>query len=155
MSKLPTLPGYVPPSAPIATLRGGAGRQTAAQINKAATEPQKRTATVAASGALLPITYGRDNVPGLIFAKGTISTDMVLGVLWGLGEIDAIEKSYINDVDASTISGVTITNYLGTSTQTADATLTSAIAGYNDTLTFAGKLATDRKSVRVGKECRL
>lgn len=90
----------------------------------------------------MPITYGRDNVPGLIFAKGLISTDLVLGVIWSIGEIDAIEKVYINDVDASTISGVTITNYLGTSTQTADATLTSAIAGYADTLTFAGKLRT-------------
>lgn len=139
MSKLPTLPGYV---APIAALRGGAGRKTAAQINKAATPPQQRTATVAASGALLPITYGRDNVPGLIFAKGLIGTDLVLGAIWSIGEIDAIEKVYINDVDASTISGVTITNYLGTSTQTADATLSSAIAGYNDTLTFAGKLRT-------------
>jgi len=139
VSNLPTLPGYV---APISALRGGAGRKTATQINKAATSPQQRTATVAASGALLPITYGRDNVPGLIFAKGLISTDLVLGVIWSIGEIDAIEKVYINDVDASTISGVTITNYLGTSTQTADATLTSAISGYADTLTFAGKLRT-------------
>lgn len=137
MSKLPTLPGYVSP--PITSLRGGAARKSASELNKLATDKTTRTATVAASGALLPITYGRDNVPGLIFAQGKISTDLVLGVIWSIGEIDAIEKVYINDVDASTISGVTITNYLGTSTQTADATLTSAIAGYTDTLTFAGR----------------
>lgn len=139
MSKLPTLPGYIAPAPPIASLRGGAARKSASELNKLATEKTTRTATVAASGALLPITYGRDNVPGLIFAQGKISTDLVLGVIWSIGEIDAIEKVYINDVDASTISGVTITNYLGTSTQTADATLTSAIAGYTDTLTFAGR----------------
>lgn len=139
MSKLPTLPGYIAPAPPIASLRGGAARKSANELNKLATDKTTRTATVAASGALLPITYGRDNVPGLIFAQGKISTDLVLGVIWSIGEIDAIEKVYINDVDASTISGVTITNYLGTSTQTADATLTSAIAGYTDTLTFAGR----------------
>lgn len=134
--KLPVFPGYV---APIRAAAGGGSSLPASKINQAATSDTLRTATFAASGALLPIVYGRDNVPGGIFAQGLISTDLVLGVVWCLGEIDAIEKVYINDVDASTISGVTITNYLGTSTQTADATLTSAIAGYGDTMTFAGR----------------
>lgn len=134
--KLPVFPGYV---APIRAASGGGSSLPASKINQAATSDTLRTATFAASGALLPIVYGRDNVPGGIFAQGKISTDLVLGVAWCLGEIDAIEKVYINDVDASTISGVTITNYLGTSTQTADATLASAIAGYNDTLTFSGR----------------
>jgi len=65
-----------------------------------------------------------------------IGTDLVVGYLLCVGAIDAVEKVIVNDLDASTISGVTVTTYLGMPTQTADPTLTSAIAGYNDSMRF-------------------
>jgi hypothetical protein len=68
----------------------------------------------------------------LLFAKGTIGTDLVVGFLWCIGEINSIEEFYINDAEAP--AGVTVTHYMGTPTQGVDATLSSAIAAYNDTV---------------------
>lgn len=108
----------------------------ATEINRLAPTARERTITVAADGQPIPIAYGRINLPGLLFAQGTISTDLVLGYALCIGEIDAIEMVQINDVDATTIAGVTVTTYLGTAAQTANATLSSAIAGYNDSMRF-------------------
>ncbi|MBK9427264.1 MAG: hypothetical protein IPN63_07720 [Gammaproteobacteria bacterium] len=65
-----------------------------------------------------------------------IGSDLVLGYVLCIGQIDAIEMVQINDVDASTITGVTVTTYLGTPTQGVDPTLASAIVAYNDSLRF-------------------
>lgn len=126
------LPDYVPT---LRSVRGGS-RVSASAINKAATQPKVRTQTVAAAGALLPIIYGRCNVPGLPFFYGNISTDLVIGYVWGVGEIDAVEQVQINDLNGGSISGVTLTHYLGTPTQGVDATLVAANASYNDTMRF-------------------
>ena len=91
---------------------------------------------MAAAGALLPIIYGRCNVPGLPFFYGNIGSDLVVGYIWGVGEIDAIEQVQINDLNGGSISGVTLTHYLGTTTQGVDATLVAANASYNDTMRF-------------------
>lgn len=127
------LPDYV--AAPIRQVRGGA-RLSAQAINKAATDQKTKTATVAAAGALAPIIYGRCNVPGLPFFYGTIGTDLVVGYVWGIGEIDAIEQVQINDLNGGAISGVTLTHYLGTTTQGVDARLVAANASYNDRMRF-------------------
>jgi len=124
---LPQLPDWV------RRLEGGA-RASAAAINDLALTPTERTVTVAASGQVLPIVYGRAQVPGLLFAQGFIGTDLVVAYMWCVGEIDAVEAVWIND--AAVPGGVTVTHYTGTSTQTANATLTSAIAGYNDSVRF-------------------
>jgi hypothetical protein len=129
MATAPRLPAY----------RGGTlsgGRLPASTINNLAQTPRERTITVAASGKPIPIVYGRVNLPGQLFAQGMIGTDLVVGYLLCVGAIDAVEKVIVNDLDASTISGVTVTTYLGMPTQTADPTLTSAIAGYNDSMRF-------------------
>lgn len=131
MATAPRLPGYRGTE----TAKGG-GRLPASSINALARDPVTRSISVAAADQMLPIVYGRANVPGLLFAQGMIGTDLVVGYALCVGEIDAIEMVQINDANASGISGVTVTTYLGTSTQTADATLTSAIAGFNDSMRF-------------------
>lgn len=117
------LPGYISTTA---------GRVSGARSRKQTTA-RERTLTVAASGALIPVLYGPVRVPGMIFAQGMIGSDLVVGYIWGIGEIHAIDALYIND-RATPITGVTITHYLGTPTQGVDATLSSAIAGYSDSL---------------------
>lgn len=115
-------------------VRGGSGREPVSDINGFATDPRQQTATVAARGALLPVLYGNRDVPGLVFAVGTISTDLVIGYIWCIGPVESIDALYIND--AAVPGGVTVTHYTGTPTQTADTTLQTAIAGYNDSLRF-------------------
>lgn len=111
--------------------RGLQGWLSASSLQSLAPPSRDRTLTVSAENAPIPIVYGEVSVPGLIFAVGTISSDLVVGVAWGYGEFQAIDDIYIND-EAVPISGVTVTSYLGTTTQTADATLASAIAAYAD-----------------------
>lgn len=111
------------------------GTVTAEALNDFKTEPRELTLTVAAKGALVPVMYGRRDAPGLMFAQGMIGSDLVIGFLWCVGEIDAIEAIYVNDALPPMGAGnVVITNYLGTPSQGVDATLASAIAGYADTL---------------------
>ena len=106
-------------------------------LNRTATTAERRQATVAAEGTPLPLIYGRTRKGGMVFAATTYQNSLLLGCAWCQGEVEEIEKVLINDVDASTISGVTVTNYTGTDSQTVDATLAAAIPGYEDTLTFA------------------
>lgn len=130
MATAPRLPGY----------RGGqtasGGRITSSAVNSFARDPVERTISLAAKDTLLRIVYGRTNIPGHLFAQGLIGADLVLGYVLCIGQIDAIEMVQINDVDASTITGVTVTTYLGTPTQGVDPTLASAIVAYNDSLRF-------------------
>jgi hypothetical protein len=106
------------------------GRAPATELKAAAPTPRERTATVAGGGAYLRIIYGRDTVPGQVALQGFIGTDLVLGVVWGYGEIEEVEKVYINDEDVP--AGVTVTHYTGTTSQTADSTLSSAITAFSD-----------------------
>lgn len=112
----------------------GSGTLTTTEINDKANTPRDLTATVTAHGSSLPLLYGRRDIPGLIFALGYISTDLVIGVIWCMGEIDAIENIYINDAVVPASPNVIVTNYLGTPSQTVNTTLQSAIAGYNDSM---------------------
>lgn len=114
-------------------LRGSLGRLPATRINAAATS--ERTVTGAAAGESIPIAFGRVELPGLIFAAGHISGDLVVGVAWCIGEIDAVEAIYIND--AAVPGSVTVSHVLGTPTQTAHATLQAAITAYADTMRIA------------------
>lgn len=136
MATAPRLPDYRGGTEARSYIEARGGRLPATTINRMAPTPSERTIPVAADGEPIPIAYGRVNLPGKLFAQGMIGTDLVLGYALCVGEIDAIEMVQINDIDASTISGVTVTTYLGTSTQTADATLASAIPAYNDSMRF-------------------
>jgi len=108
------------------------GRAPADLLNGLSAPSRERTQQITADGITAPIVYGRARVPGLLRAVGTLSGDLVVAWVWAIGEIEQIEVIYIND--AAVPGAVTLTNYTGTSTQTTDATLTSAIAGWNDAL---------------------
>lgn len=111
---------------------GGSGQLPASAINELANTPREMTTTVAARGALVPLLYGERDVPGLVFAVGNVGADLLIGFMWCLGECQSIEAVYFND--AAVPGGVTLTHYLGTSTQAVDATLAANIAAYNDRL---------------------
>ena len=73
--------------------------------------------------------YGRAQVGGKIFAAKYVAATgtWVLGVLWCVGEIDAIEGIWFNG--AAAVAGVNATDYLGTTAQGVDPTLAAAISG--------------------------
>lgn len=112
------------------------GRPSAREIKALATPAKDTNVTVTAANTPIPILYGNAPRAGEIIAVGTLSGDLVIAVGWGYGEMRAIDKVYINDAPLP-ISGVTVTHYLGTTTQTADATLASAIAAYADDLVLS------------------
>lgn len=130
----PKLPDYI---APINKLNG---RPSTSRINDLANTARQKTLTVAAEGAMCPILYGEVNVGGLLFALGFNGPNLVVGYIWGIGEVESIDTLYINDEDVPV--GVTVTNYTGTTTQGVDPTLASAIPAYLDTLkvTLGGEL---------------
>ncbi len=90
--------------------------------------------TVAAYGALLPTIYGQVQTGPMIGAVSTIGSDLVLLLIWALGEVNSIVSVLLEDGETPT--GVTFTHYVGTTSQTADSTLQTAIPGYMDDLTF-------------------
>lgn len=134
MSGLLVLPPWQLDSSGMGGGRGGGGLLPPyyAEKNKQKTSAKERTQTVAAFGTLIPVLYGKIRVPGLVFATGMIGSDLVIGYIWGVGELHAIDTLWLND--AAVPGGVTVTHYTGTPTQGVDATLASAIAGYADTL---------------------
>lgn len=113
-------------------LRFARGRLPASRLKELSTSEDELTITATARNAPIPIVYGRTVVPGNIFAIGDISGDLVLGVAWCFGEIEEVEKAYIND-EAVPV-GVTQTDYTGTTTQTVDSTLSTGVTAYNDTM---------------------
>lgn len=111
---------------------GSVARLKASVINQIAPDVRRQLQTFAASGTYIPAIWGRNRIGGKLFAIGTISTDLVLGYLIGLGELQEIEATIIDD--AAPHIDIDITTYVGAATQTADATLASAISGYADDL---------------------
>jgi Putative phage tail protein len=87
---------------------------------------------VTAENAVIPIVYGAAQVGGQIFAMGynTSTKTWTVGYVAALGEIEAIDTVLING--AAPVAGVTVTKYTGTSGQTYNTTLGSAISGYTD-----------------------
>lgn len=106
-------------------------RLSADQINKLAGKAGASQVTVAGAGDVLPVVYGRVKVSGKWCCHGTISTDLVVGVAWALGECEQVEAVYIDD--AAPAVGLTVTSYTGTTAQGIDANLAAAMAGYTDT----------------------
>ena len=101
-------------------------------VNRVASKPQERTVTVTAENLYIPIIYGRVETGFKIFAVGKIGTDLVLGGLVCVGEIDSYESITVNDQPLP--SEITVTKYYGTTSQAVDPTLQQAISGYNDDL---------------------
>ncbi len=133
MTSLPQNPRFRNPGAPLDV--GGSGTLTAREINSFANEPRNLTLTVSGRGALVPVLYGRRDVPGILATTPVVmspSGDLLVSYIWCFGEVDAIEQIYINDAIVAAGGTFAITNYLGTPTQAVDPTLQANIAGYND-----------------------
>lgn len=110
----------------------------ASTLNETATTPEERQATVAAENALIRILYGRGRLGAGILNVLALGTDWVIQAVWCRGENDAIESTTLDDKELP--DGVTVTHYLGTATQTVNATMVAAFAAlappiaYTDTL---------------------
>jgi len=112
------------------------GNLSAQQI--AAISPTRKEVTIQATADNSPIriVYGETTIAGDVFAYGLVSGDLVVGVAWCYGEIESVERCYINDEELP-ISGVTVTHYLGTTWQTADSDLQAAIATFDDDMVLS------------------
>ena len=106
-----------------------------AVLGAAVREAAITQATIAAEGSPIPILYGRVRLGARVFAAAVLDGALVLGCLWGVGPIDAVEAIEIDD--AAPHASVSVAHYLGTPTQGVDPTLAAAIPGYADTLVAA------------------
>lgn len=110
----------------------GGGANPAVTVNELAKQINNQTINVSAQGQIIPLAYGHVRITGSIYALAKSGTDLVLGIGWCIGPIASIETIYINN--AAVDPSVTITNYLGTTTQGVDPLLASLITAYNDSL---------------------
>lgn len=101
-------------------------------LNQLAIDAATRQTTVTGAGVPIPIVYGRQRIGAHLMTPGMIDNDLVLGCMWCLGEVDAIESITINDKELP--PGVIVTHYLGTATQVIDPTMAAAVPGYDDVL---------------------
>lgn len=88
-----------------------------------------------AEGKPIPLVYGEAKVGGMPFAIDYDSGTWTVGYALCYGEIEDIVSVTLNG--AAAVSGVTIDEYLGTTSQTANSKLSTAISGYSDTLVIS------------------
>ena len=94
-------------------------------------KPREINLPVAGESALIPEAFGRCMMSNpRVFAVAEVNNTVILGLLWAYGEIDQVNNFYVGN---ELFTG-TVTHYVGTAGQTADATLAGAIAGYADDL---------------------
>lgn len=124
----PILPQFPPVAViPAATTRP---RPTTLQVTQPT--PSEIQATVSASEKPIRVCYGLCRIGAEIIWIGKTSGKWVFHLRWCWGEINSIVKIQLGNEDIP--GSATITNYLGTTGQTADATLSALIGGYTDTL---------------------
>lgn len=114
------------------------GVVSASSLNETATTPEERQATVAAENALIRILYGRGRLGAGILNVLALGTDWVIQAVWCRGECDAIEST--TQDDQALPDGVTATHYLGTATQSVDATMVAAFAALSPPIAYADTL---------------
>jgi hypothetical protein len=117
-----------------------------AVINEAKSDPAKQQETIAGRNTLIPVVYGRARLGARIFFVGKIGTDLVLGGLWALGEVQTVESVTING--EAPPAGVTVTSYVGATSQTPDATLVAAATEAG--AAYADALVTTYEGVTIG-----
>lgn len=94
--------------------------------------------TRVADGQPIPIVYGLARVGGMVFAMDYTNGVWTVGYIACLGEINSIDHVYINGDEVT--DGVEVNHlnkYTGTTTQTADTLLSTAIAGYSDDMVIS------------------
>jgi hypothetical protein len=142
-SSLPTPVPYKPPAPPQPYLPNVNWASPVAprdSVNSTSDGPGGATAEnqqiqVAAAGAPIPVIYGRVRVAPLVADFLIKSGKLTLLLIWGEGEIDAVESLTMND--AALPGSVTVTHYTGTAGQTVNATLVAAYASVGKTYTDA------------------
>lgn len=115
-----TIPEWFPPVTPADTLNGQDSINETVQ-------------TIIGEGEPLGPAYGPCQIGGKIIAQDydAGSTTWTLVVAWCLGEVNSIERVWMDG--EAPAAGVSLTHYVGTTSQTADATAAAAIPGYADT----------------------
>lgn len=123
-------------SEPIDSVSGAVlGRPTAADIQSFVQPSDDKHKLTTAEGAFVRLNYGRDLVAGEVFAQATDGTNLFIGVVWTLGEIESIDRCYIDGELMPT--GVRVRHYRGTITQVADQWLADNITAYSDTMVLS------------------
>lgn len=135
-------PGYV-----IVDVGALIAQTSAQQLNRAASSAGEQQAMVAGENSIIPIIYGFRRVGAKIIAAVQHNGNLLLGCVWGQGECDAVVSTQLND--AALPAGVTVTSYLGTSTQTPDPSLVAAFAAQSPPRVYADALAGTCYSVFV------
>lgn len=119
--------GQVIPNAVfIANGTGNIGRAGAGTLNDVSRDPYDTQLNVAAIDEPIRVILGRVRVGAAITRPLGYASGLVIPLLWGRGEVDAIESFTMGN--AALPAGATVTHYTGTSTQTVDPTLVSAFA---------------------------
>lgn len=121
-----------------AARKGLRGRLTTQENNTFTPDDKALDVEMTADGAILPIVYGRQPVPGLICANGVDgSGNFIYVVAWCMGPILDIVKIFNNDVEID--PAAIVHNYRGILCQGLD-TIATTITGI--TYTDTGKLLT-------------
>lgn len=114
-------------------------KTTRSSYSSTSSTASDRRATVAGENTVIPFVYGTDRIGGKIVAATLKSNKWYVLYAWCTGEVEEISSirsggklAYSLAGDPLEISGVTWTHYAGTTTQTADPTLASAITDFDD-----------------------
>ena len=111
------------------------GRPSVSQINEFDPIEDTGYKLLTAEGVNIPVVYGRGSVAGHVFAEGEYSGSKFVGVAWCMGEVQSVEKVFINDAEVP--ATVTAKHYRGTTTQTVSPALqlyTSTSPQFSDDL---------------------
>lgn len=103
-----------------------------------------------ASGAHLPVVFGRKNIPGWIIRTWPDGADAIFLVCWGQGEFYEFEQIFIND--AVPTSGIELRNYRGHLCQAVDTWITDVDGTFTDTGIYtdaAGQIGAPMSVVKI------
>lgn len=123
----------------------GGGVTPAPTLNQTASSPTESQMTVAAQNAPLRVLYGLSRIGAQVANVVPYGNNWVIQCVWGEGPINSIEAIHFGDKDVP--AGVTQTHYLGSPSQTVDATLVAAFA--SNSITYADDLPDIAYSVFV------
>ena len=130
---------YVPPPAPQPYLPGASWTKPVASrsdINSTATTPADQQLQMIADGAPLRVIYGPDRIGADLADALVYQNKLVMHLVWGEGEIEAVDDLQMNDLALP--AGVIVTHYAGTAGQIADPILVAAYATHG--ITYADDL---------------
>lgn len=109
------------------------GQVKPGKANKMAQASTKQQLLVASRDSVLPVIYGGyERMAGRLYVARIYQSKLLLALLLGEGPIQEIGTGEMND---TAIPGsVSVTKYLGTTTQTVDPKLAAAIPGFNEAM---------------------